>query len=157
MDLTSHLDFAAPPERVAAMYTERGFLERVCAASEALDYTVGVTGDVTHTSRTLSSPDAIARFAGARITVTEEVRWGPADASGGRTAAFALRTPGLPVVVDGSIRLAPGGRGTTLTYAATLSVGIPLLGPSLEKSAAPLLIRGLGVQQEVGDTWLGDA
>ncbi len=154
MHLTSQLDFAAPPAAVAAMLTDRDFLERVCAASDAIEHSVQVDGDRTTLSRTLRAPSAAAKFTGDTITIVEETTWGPAGADGSRHGELNLRVPGLPVEMTGTAALRPGGKGTTIAYDADLKVNIPFVGKKLEQSASPAVLEGIAVQQRVGDDWL---
>lgn len=154
MQLTAQQDFAAPPSQVAAMFTDRAFLEKVCVASHAEAHSVSVDGDHTTVSRTLEAPSAAAKFTGRTITIVEDLVWSPAASDGSRTGALTLTVPGLPVEMNGTVRLAAGGKGTRVDYAGDLSVNIPFVGKKLEQSAAPAILDGIGLQQEVGDTWL---
>lgn len=154
MQLTAQQDFAAAPADVAAMLTDRAFLEKVCEASEALKHSVTVEGTHTTVSRTLKAPSAAAKFTGETITIVEDVRWSQAAANGSRTGALLLTVPGLPVEMKGTIALAPGGKGTRVDYAGDLNVNIPFVGKKLEQSAAPAVLEGITLQQRVGDDWL---
>ena len=60
----------------------------------------------------------------------------------------------MPADVVGTVTLAPGGRGATLTYGGELTVRVPVLGSSLARQAAPALLEALDVQQRVGDEYL---
>jgi hypothetical protein len=155
MQLTSSLDFDADPARVSAMLTDRAFLERVCAASDAVDHSVEVTGNRTRVSRTLLAPASAATFTGEHVTVVEEVDWDDARPDGTRSGRLSLSIPGLPVAMGGTVDLRAGGRGTTVTYAGDLKVNIPFVGRKLEESAAPAVIAGIDLQQRVGEEWLG--
>ncbi len=154
MQLTAQQDFAAAPTDVAAMLTDRAFLEKVCEASEALKHSVTVDGAHTTVSRTLKAPSAAAKFTGETITIVEDVRWSAAAHDGSRTGALLLTVPGLPVEMKGAITLAPGGKGTRVDYAGDLNVNIPFVGKKLEQSAAPAVLEGITLQQRVGDDWL---
>lgn len=157
MQLTSQLAFSASPKTVGAMLTDRGFLELVCEESKATEYGVEVDGDLVKISRKLPAPEIVARFSGPTITLLEEQHWGPADAHGGRVARLSLRSPGLPVTMDGTIRLYAAAGGTTVGYSGELAVRVPLLGRSLEEAAAPALLAAINIQQVVGERWLGRA
>lgn len=156
MQLTSQLDFAADPATVAAMLTERSFLERVCAQSDAIDYSVEVVGNRSKVSRTLNAPSSAAKFTGERVTIVEAVDWSGTAADGVRRGTLALTIPGLPVTMDGSAVIAEGGRGTTVAYDADLKVNLPFVGRKLEASAAPAILAGIELQQRVGDQWLAE-
>ena len=154
MQLTAQQDFAAEPSKVAAMLTDRVFLEKVCVASEAEKHSVTVDGAHTTVSRTLPAPSSIAKFTGSTITIVEDLVWSAAASDGSRTATFTLGVPGLPVEMLGTARMYVGGKGTRVDYAGDLSVNIPFIGKKLEQSAAPAVLDGLGLQQRVGDDWL---
>jgi hypothetical protein len=157
MQLTAQQDFAAQPSQVAAMLTDRAFLEKVCLASEAEKHSVTVDGSHTTVSRTLPAPSSISKFTGSTITILEDLVWSESASDGSRTAKFTLTVPGLPVEMLGSARIAAGGRGTRVDYSGDLSVNIPFVGRKLEQSAAPAVLDGIGLQQRVGNDWLADA
>lgn len=154
MQLTAQQDFAAGPAEVAAMLTDRAFLEKVCVASEAIKHSVAVDGAHTTVSRTLKAPSAAAKFTGETITIVEDLRWSAAAHDGSRTATLNLNVPGLPVEMTGTVKLAAGGRGTRVDYAGDLVVNIPFVGKKLEQSAAPAVLDGITLQQRIGDDWL---
>ena len=154
MQLTAQQDFAAQPSQVAAMLTDRAFLEKVCLASEAQEYSVTVDGTHTTVSRTLPAPSSITKFTGSTITIREDLVWSQAGSDGSRTASLTLTVPGLPVEMLGTARLAAGGKGTRVDYSGDLSVNIPFVGKKLEQSAAPAVLDGIALQQRIGDQWL---
>lgn len=156
MDINSTADFAADPETVFTMLTTQEFLDRVCVASHALRHESSVHDDTTRTSRTLPAPDAAAKFTGPELTVVETIRWAAAEGDGSRNGTVDLTVEGQPVTMKGTVRLAPGDSGSTLTLAATLKVAIPLLGKKLEQAAAPAVLAGFTTQQKVGADWLAE-
>ena len=154
MDISTGLDFAAAPADVYAMMIDQGYLEEVCVASESISYDVSVSGSTTRSSRTLASPESAARFTGPQLTVVEEVAWSEAAPDGSRTGTMNMTITGQPVSLKGTLRLRPGGRGTTVDLNGELKVAIPLLGRKLEQSSAPAVLAGFRTQQRVGDRWL---
>jgi hypothetical protein len=154
MDISSHLDFAAPPADVYAMMTDQRFLEEVCVASGSISYNVSAAGSTTQTSRTLQAPESAARFTGPQLTVNDEVVWGEPSPDGSRTGTVTMNVLGQPVSFRGGIRISPGGRGSVADIRGDLKVAIPLLGRKLEESAAPAVMAAYRTQQEVGDKWL---
>jgi len=156
MLLSTQLDFAAAPAEVSAMLTDAAFLERVCAESDALEHSVEVTGNLTRVSRTLAAPAVAAKFTGERVTVLEVVEWAAPRGDGSRTGAVTLSIPGLPVTMEATAELRPGGRGTTVSQSGNLQVNIPFVGRKLEESAAPAVLGGIELQQRVGDAWLAE-
>ena len=154
MDISTGLDFAATPEEVYAMMIDQAYLEEVCVASQSVSYDVSVNGSSTRTSRTLPSPESAARFTGPTLTVVEEVQWAEPAGDGSRTGTLTMTVTGQPVRLNGQLRVAPGGRGTTADLTGELKVNIPLLGRKLEESSAPAVLAGFRTQQEVGNRWL---
>lgn len=157
MQITSRHVYPHPPQATFEMLTDPAFLDTVCAATEPLEYTVRVEGLHSRTQRTLRNDPSIERFTGPTITVIDEITWGPATADGVRTGATLVTVAGMPVRLTGTVSLAPDGAGSTVTYDGELTVAVPLLGPSLERRAAPLLLRALEIQAEVAQTWVGSA
>ena len=154
MDISSHLDFAAPPDEVYAMMTDQRYLEEVCVASDSISYHVSAAGSTTQTSRTLPAPESAARFTGPQLTVNDEIVWGDPTSDGSRSGTVTMTVLGQPVTFKGGIRLSPGGRGSVVDVRGDLKVAIPLLGRKLEEAAAPAVMAGYRTQQEVGDRWL---
>lgn len=154
MDITTRLEFAAPPAEVHAMLTDEKYLDEVCRETESTSWDVEVTGATTRTSRTFPAPAAVARFTGADLTVTERTAWGEAGADGARTGDLEMTVQGQPVSLRGQLAVAPGGPGTVVQLTGELKVAIPLLGKKLEQSTAPAVLAGFRKQQEVGERWL---
>jgi hypothetical protein len=154
MDISTGLDFAATPEEVYAMMLDQAYLEEVCVASQSVSYDVSVNGTGTRTSRTLPAPESAARFTGPQLTIVEEVQWAEAAGDGSRTGAMTMTVTRQPVRLNGQLRIAPGGRGSTVALDGELKVNIPLLGRKLEESSAPAVLAGFRTQQQVGDRWL---
>jgi hypothetical protein len=154
MDISSHLDFAAPPAEVYAMMTDQRYLEEVCVASDSISYHASAAGSTTQTSRTLPAPESAARFTGPQLTVNDEIVWGDPSSDGSRSGTVTMTVLGQPVTFKGGIRLSPGGRGSVVDVRGDLKVAIPLLGRKLEEAAAPAVMAGYRTQHEVGDRWL---
>ena len=73
-----------------------------------------------------------------------------------RDADLVLTVDKQPVSLKGKLRLAPGGRGTTVRLVGELKVNVPLLGRKLEQGAAPAVLAGFRTQQAAGDAWLAE-
>lgn len=147
-------DFAADVPTVFAMLTDPVFLRATCLVSEPLEHSVAVEGLATRTRRVMPTPSVVARLAGPTMAVVDQITW-HADGGTGRREGDALITvEGLPAKLVGSVRLEPGGRGALLDYDGELTVDVPLLGPTLAKQAAPLLVEALEIQQRVGNEYL---
>lgn len=154
MDIDSHAEFAAQPDQVYAMLTDKSFLEKVCAETHARSYDVIVDGASVKTSRELPSPDAARPFTGETLTVIEDLSWSPADS--GYTAEVTMTVPGQPVNFNGRYTLATSGAGSTLQLKGLLKVNVPLLGKKLEEAAAPAVMAAFKVQEKLGQDWLAD-
>jgi S1-C subfamily serine protease len=154
MDITTRLEFAAPPDEVFTMLVDQRYLDEVCRATESRSYEATVTGSTTLTRRSFPAPAAVARFTGGELTVSEQTAWGEAAADGSRTGDLVMDVQGQPVSLRGELRLGPGGTGTVVELTGDLKVAIPLLGKKLEQSTAPAVLAGFRKQQEVGDRWL---
>ncbi len=154
MDITTRLEFAAAPPEVFAMLTDARYLDEVCRATESSSYDVDVAGSTTRTTRSFPAPDAVARFVGGTLTVTEQTVWGDAAADGARSGDLQMSVQGQPVSLQGRLALTSGGPGTVVELTGNLKVAIPLLGKKLEQSSAPAVLAGFQKQQEVGTRWL---
>lgn len=154
MDITTRIEFAAPPTDVYAMMTDQKYLEEVCQATESTTYDATVSGSTTVTSRTFPAPEAVARFTGTNLTVSEETVWEDGSPEGHRTGELRMTVKGQPVSMRGQVSIAPGGRGTVVQLSGDLKVSIPLLGKKIEQQTAPVVLAGFQTQQQVGDRWL---
>ncbi|TDT33734.1 DUF2505 domain-containing protein [Naumannella halotolerans] len=154
MQITSSATFSASADAVFAMLTDEAYLTEVCRASDATDYSVSSDGTTTRTSRTLAAPKEAARFTGPTLVVTEQIVWGSAAADGSRNGQLTLGVQGQPVTMNGTTTIHPSGQTTTVDVDGELKVNIPLLGGKLEKAAAPAILEGIKLQQEVGNRWL---
>ncbi len=156
MQIHASNDFASTTDAVFAMLTDRVFLRANALATEPLEHEVSVDGLTTTTRRVMPSPSVVARFTGPTLAVVDEIRWDPPNGAV-RTGVATITVEGMPAGLVGTVRLSPGGRGTVLDYVGELTVDVPLLGPSLAKQAAPVLLEALEMQQQVGDAFLAKA
>ena len=154
MDITTRLEFAAPPAEVNAMLTDEKYLDAVCRETESSSWDIDVTGSTTRTTRAFPAPAAVAKFTGAELTVSERTVWGDPAADGTRSGELEMTVQGQPVSMRGRLQVAAGGPGTVVQLTGDLKVAIPLLGKKLEQSTAPVVLAGFRKQQEVGERWL---
>lgn len=156
MDVTATAEFAAPPTAVFAMLTDRDYLDRLAQASDPLRHEARVDGRHTTSTRTLPAPSQARRFTGDELTVVEDVTWAEPAADGSAEGRIEMTVPRQPVIMNGTLTLAPGGRGTVLRLSGELKVNIPLLGRKMEAAAAPAVLAGFEDHQQVGDAWLAE-
>ncbi len=156
MEINASAQFAADPQTVYTMLTTLAYQERLVAAANPIRSDVAVDGNQTTATRVLASPPEAARFTGPELTVVEKLVWGPADADGSRTAEVSMIVPKQPVTMKGTVRIAPGGPGTTVSLVGDLKVNVPLLGRKLEQSSAPAILEAFNDHQKVGDAWLAE-
>lgn len=153
MQIHATNDFAAEVPTVFAMFLDPVFLRATCLAAEPLDHSVSVDGLHTSSTRVLPTPSMAARFTGPKMSITDEIFWAEGDGPI-RTGTAHISVDGLPAELHGTVSLAPGGRGSVLTYQGDFEVRVPVFGPSLAKQAAPVLLEALELQQKVGDQYL---
>ena len=154
MQITSRLEFAADPKTVHLMMTDRGWLTELVGRSEATSHSIDIAGPTTRVEMALPAPQEIARFVGSALNVRQTVTWGDPAQDGSREGSLVVEVPGMPVTMNGSARMYPGGRGTVVDYSGDLKVNIPLMGKKIEQQAAPHVKDAIDTQQAVGDDWL---
>lgn len=154
MQLTSRHDFPASPESVFAMFTDEEFLRHAAERMGSSGARVAAQGTRTAVEATIASPPEVQLFVGPTLRIVLDVDWGGAGADAGRAGTFTMRVPGTPVNVAGTTRLAPTASGTELVYEGDLTVKVPVLGPRIEKEAAPAILEALDDQARVGREWL---
>ena len=153
MEITATHEFPQPVEAAFAMLTDPEFLDAVCAASDPIEYWVSTEGLHTRTRRVMRNHPSIRRFTGPTITVTDEIEWNSEPSGDTRTGLAKVTVEGMPVALGGQVTLVPNGTGSALTYSGELKVSIPLVGPSLERQAVPVLLEALEIQAQVAQTW----
>ena len=155
MQITCRQEFAASPQATHAMLTNQAFLAQSARSlgAERHDVMVADAGS-TRVLASVPSPPQVKAFVGERMDVVQESTWGPAAEDGTRTGSFRFTVAGAPVELSCTTRLAPGGPGTVVEYAGTLSVKIPLVGPMVEKASAPAFVESLATQERTGAAWL---
>lgn len=153
MQISATHDFPQPVDAAFAMLLDPEFLDAVCAATDPVEYWVFSEGLHTGARRVMRSHSSIQKFTGPTLTVTDEIQWDTDPSGQTRTGAASVTVEGMPVRLAGRVSLAPRNSGSALVYTGDLKVSIPLVGPSLERQAAPLLLEALAVQAQVAQTW----
>jgi len=163
MKISETITYAAPPETVYAMVTDRAFQERKCveAGAQRHEASVSPDGDGARvvTKRDLPAddlPDFAKSIVGPKLSVTETYDWGAAAADGSRSGTLTVEVAGAPVAMRGAVRLAATGSGTQITIDGDLKASIPLFGGKVEKAAAPAVIDAIRSEQRTGNAWLSE-
>jgi hypothetical protein len=154
VQITSTLTFAAPCQRVAAMFVNPAFAERVGVELKADSVATAAVDHGMRAQFTLDSPPAAQVLLGKRMTLVETTTWGPAGPDGARQGRLTMKVEASPVLVDGELRLAPTATGSTIVYQATFTVRVPLLGPRIEQAAQQALTGIIAACERVGNAWL---
>ena len=154
MQLQARNDFAADPDATHAMLTDPAFLAEVCVASGDVSHRVDAVPGRSAVERRMQTPSAVRSFLGDTLTLLQHVTWNDPAPDGSRTGRLVLTVSGMPARADAAIDMRSGGRGTLVDFAGEFVISVPLLGRKLEGQAAPALLAGFGVQQQVGDAWL---
>jgi len=161
MKISASLDYAATPHEVFAMLADEIFQTRKCVATGALSHTVSVIANGRRTviisSRDLPTadfPSFVQSLVGATLAITETQDWGPAGRDGARQGVLTVDIAGAPIDLDGTLSLAPNGRGSVETVLGDLRARIPLIGGKVEKAAAPAIESAINAEREIGQSWL---
>ncbi|MEO7752547.1 MAG: DUF2505 domain-containing protein [Terracoccus sp.] len=161
MRITEKIDYPAGPATVFAMLTTEAFQERKCAEAGALSHGVDITetggGARIITNRDLPTdglPDFAKSMVGNRLAITETYVWAAESGDGTRPGTLTVEVAGAPVALHATVRMAPGGSGTTIAIDGDLKASIPLFGGKVEKASAPAVIDAIRGEQRTGTAWL---
>ncbi len=154
MQIQARNDFAADAFATHTMLTDPAFLTEVCVASGDVSHRVDAVPQHSAVERQMVTPSAVKKFLGETLTLLQDIRWHPPAANGARTGTLELNVKGMPAKAMVAIDLRPGGRGTLVDFAGDFTIKLPFVGSKLEGQAAPALLAGFTVQQQVGDSWL---
>lgn len=154
MQITTRQVFNADPTTTVAMLCNSAFLEELCSRTDATSHSVQVAGNNTRMEMVVPAPPEAATFVGSSLDVTQTVEWGDLGADGSRNGTFKVELAKLPVNLSGTVTAVPDAATTVVTYDGELTVNIPIIGKSLEKTAAPGVVEALEAQEAVGNEWL---
>lgn len=154
--------YDAPVAEVAAMMSDREFVEHKVAASKPTTSTIdvsvagdgGFTVDTTRALPTDQLPAAAQRLIGRTIEIRLIERWGPAADDGSRRGSIDLQVVGKPGSATGTATMSPQGTGTVLVYEGTVEAKVPLIGGKLEEQAVQQVQTVLELERSVGARWL---
>lgn len=161
MKITERIDYAAAPDTVFAMLTDKAFQEAKCieAGSHRHESVVTPAGDGARvvTKRDLPAdnlPDFVRSIVGHTLSVTETYDWAGPAVDGARDGSLVVEVAGAPVALHAKVRLQPGANGTAMVIDGDLKAAIPLLGGKVEKAAAPAVIHAIHGEGRTGKHWL---
>jgi hypothetical protein len=154
-----HLNsYAASAAEVHAMLMDREFREQVCAAQEALEHSVDISGtgdrmtvEITRTQSMEGAPTVAVKLTGETVKIVQRETW-----TGPRNAEFAMEIPGKPGHLRGALTLRDTADGCEELIVGEVKVSIPLVAGKLEKLIGDILARGLRREGRVGATWLAE-
>ncbi|MDO8363438.1 MAG: DUF2505 domain-containing protein [Actinomycetota bacterium] len=160
MKVVSTHTYAAAPDVVFAMMTTPDVLSAKYAALGhhdvvILEHQVDDDGKVAVRSRRsvpMEVPGFAKRILSPTNTVEQRDRWNPAGADGVRIGTWEVNARGVPVTVGGTLRLAPGPRGTTVVeIAGEVKCSVPLLGGKLASFVGDDVQRTLLAEEAFND------
>lgn len=162
VDVTNHypaevepvLDLLADPSFITSRAEAIGHtkLEMLVAEGE------GPGARVVHYRREVpvTVPSFAAKVLAPRVVVEQRDEWSAADpATGARTGTWRVRTKGLPIVMDGEMRLEAAEGGCAMHLSGSLHVGIPLIGRRLGTSLLADTLATIEAEREVAVAHLG--
>ena len=131
--------FNGDVDRVFALITDPGFLERKFLAGGAKDVSVDredlAGGGVRLTIRrhvTVDLPGFAKKFIQPTNAVLQTETWDAASPGEPRRCTYRIDVQGVPSHIDGTVTLTPDGGGTRQDVDAKVKVSIPLVGGRLE-------------------------
>ena len=161
MKIATTMDYAGTPEEVFAVLSDQAFQEAKCAATAAIRYSAAVKangGGATITTERILPADGLPDFArsmvGETLKVVETQTWGAPAADGSRSGTVEMSVAGVPVALNGTLALAPGGAGTVEKLDAELKAKVPLIGGKIEKAAAPPIEEAIDIEAATVKEWL---
>jgi hypothetical protein len=158
-------DYAAAPDTVFAMLTDPEFLRARFEATAALAYEIvectatPAGGFRLVTKRTVLAdiPGFAKKFFKPENPMTQTEDWGPL-VDGVREGTWRIEPHGVPVSVStsGTTILAPAAGGAVQRIAATIKVGVPLVGGKLERFVYDQAKKTMDLEHAFGQKWLAE-
>lgn len=100
-------------------------------------------------------PGFVSQFHRGDLQIRREETWTPLIDQRA-TAAITGGIAGAPVRVDGTAELAPSDAGARLSFNATVTVRVPLVGAKLETFIGNQLVDLLNAEQRFTTRWLAE-
>jgi len=100
-------------------------------------------------------PGFVSQFHRGDLQIRREETWTPLI-DRRATAAITGGIAGAPVRVDGAAELAPSDAGARLSFNATVTVRVPLVGGKLETFIGNQLVDLLNAEQRFTTRWLAE-
>jgi hypothetical protein len=163
--VTTDIQYAAAPEAVFAMLTDKAFQDRKLSQTGALSWDVEIRTDgggaVVTSRRALPTdqvPDAFRALVGPQITIAQTETWGPAGPDGSRTGTLVVEVGGAPIKLNATLSLSPSGPGggSVERVDGELKARVPLLGGKIERSAEPAVRAAIDAEERIGRAWLAE-
>jgi hypothetical protein len=155
--------YGAPPGAVFAMLCDPEFLRAKFEATEALAYEIvecaampdGGFRIVTNRTVQADIPGFAKKFFKPENAMTQSEDWGPASGDV-REGTWKIEPHGVPVSVStsGTTRLEPADGGAVQRIAATIKVGVPLVGGKLERFVYDQAKKTMDLEHAFGRKWL---
>jgi hypothetical protein len=162
MKVSSTHTYAAPPDAVLSMMTDPDVLTAKYTALGHRD--VRITehvvdeGAVTVSSRRsvpMEVPGFAKRFLSPMNTVEQHDHWAAPAADGSRTGSWQVIAKGVPVAVAGTLRIAPGPKGTTtVRIEGEVTSSVPIVGGKLAGFVAGDVERTLAAEEAFNDEYV---
>lgn len=165
--MDSALDHAydATPEAVFAMLCDPEFLRAKFEATDAIAYAItecsatpgGGFRIVTDRTVRADIPGFAKKFFKPENAMTQTEDWGPV-VDGVREGTWKVEPHGLPVSVStsGTTRLEAVDGGSVQHVAATIKVGVPLVGGKLERFVYDQAKKTMDLEHAFGRKWLAE-
>ena len=165
MRITYDHHFAAPLDRVVAMFASEEFAAQRAKAAGADDCDVLVdrlddgafTVVIRRAVPAAAIPAEFRAFVGGQISVRYTEAWAPALFNGDATdreGTFAVEIMGAPGRASGAVVLKPVEGGTAFGLAGDVQAPVPLVGAVVERAVAAAIEQALPQELAVADAWL---
>ena len=153
--------FAAPLERVMAMFADPDFVRARSEGAGARNVEVVVDGEpganftvaVRRTMPTASVPQEFRGLVGDSLAVRYSEAWEEPD-DDMRDGTFAVEIVGVPARASGTLALVGRDAHTALSVEGVVKTTMPLLAGLIEKAIADALNSVLTSELQTADEWL---